>query len=110
MPERIEARAPTRVDLDSGTIDLWPLFLLHDDPVTVNAAIDLYARATIEATRDGSIELVSIDRDRRARFASAADLRASLRQAPSELEFPARLAAHFLDPAGPQPASCRIST
>ena len=110
MPERVQARAPTRIDLAGGTIDLWPLFLLHDDPVTVNAAIDLYARATIEATRDGSIELVSIDRDRKARFASAAELRASLRQAPSELEFPARLAAHFLDPAGPRSVSCRIST
>ena len=40
MPERVEARAPTRIDLAGGTVDLWPLFLLHDDPVTVNAAID----------------------------------------------------------------------
>ncbi len=110
MPERVEALAPTRIDLAGGTIDLWPLFLLHDDPVTVNAAIDLYARATIESTRDGSIELVSADRDRRARYASAAQLRASLSQAPPELEFPTRLAAHFLGRAGPGPVSCLIRT
>src|SRR5436309_1263256 len=110
MPERVEARAPTRIDLAGGTIDLWPLFLLHDDPITVNAAIDLYARATIESTRDGSIELVSADRDSRARFASPARLRASLKQPSPELEFPARLAAHFLGGEGSPHVSCRITT
>jgi D-glycero-alpha-D-manno-heptose-7-phosphate kinase len=110
MPERVEARAPTRIDLAGGTVDLWPLFLLHDDPLTVNAAIDLYARATIESTRDGSIELVSIDRDRKARFGSAAQLRAALKQAPVELEFPMRLASHFLGQAQARAASCRITT
>src|SRR5262245_45988414 len=110
MPERIEARAPTRVDLAGGTIDLWPLFLLHDDPVTVNAAIDLYARATVEATRDGSIEIVSADRDSRARYASPAELRSSLDRTSAELQFPARLAAHFLDGKGVGTASCRIRT
>src|SRR2546427_79431 len=110
MPERVEALAPTRIDLAGGTIDLWPLFLLHDDPVTVNAAIDLYARATIESTHDGSIELISADRGRKARFASAAQLRASVGQATPELEFPTRLAAHFLGRAGPHPVSCLIRT
>jgi len=110
MPERVEARAPTRIDFAGGTVDLWPLYLLHDDPLTVNAAIDLYARATVESTRDGSIELVSVDRDRKARFASAAQLRASLKQAPAELEFPMRLASHFLEKAQAREASCRITT
>jgi len=110
MPERVEARAPTRIDLAGGTVDLWPLYLLHDDPLTVNAAIDLYARATVESTRDGSVELVSIDRDRRARFASVAQLRAALKEAPAELEFPMRLASHFLEQAQAREASCRITT
>ncbi|HYS77900.1 MAG TPA: hypothetical protein VEO94_03620, partial [Candidatus Dormibacteraeota bacterium] len=111
MPERVETRAPTRIDLAGGTIDLWPLYLLHDEPVTVNAAIDHYARARIETTPHPGIELVSEDRDRRARFASVADLRAALSTAPPELELPMRLAAHFLgtDRGGP-PASCRVST
>src|SRR5438093_4681338 len=110
MPERVEALAPTRIDLAGGTIDLWPLFLLHGDPVTVNAAIDLYPRSTIDTTGDGSVELVSVDRVRRARFASAAQLRASLKEAPAELEFPMRLAAHFLGQGKPGSASCRITT
>ncbi|PYT12639.1 MAG: GHMP kinase [Acidobacteria bacterium] len=111
MPERVETRAPTRIDLAGGTIDLWPLYLLHDEPVTVNAAIDQYARALIETTSHAGIELVSADRDRRARFASVAELRAALPTAQSELEFPMRLAAHFLGKdRGGSPSSCRIST
>jgi len=111
MPERVEARAPTRIDLAGGTVDLWPLFLLHDDPVTVNAAIDQYAHARVETTLDGAIELVSADRGRRARFDSVAHLRAAVRGAPAELEFLMRLAGHFLQTAGGgAPASCRITT
>ena len=111
MPERVETRAPTRIDLAGGTIDLWPLYLLHDDPITVNAAIDLFARARIETLPNHAIELVSADRDRRAGFASVAQLREALPTAGPELEFPMRLAAHFLekDRTG-RPAACRIVT
>lgn len=111
MAERVEARAPTRIDLAGGTVDLWPLFLLHDDPLTVNAAIDQYARARVEGTRDGAIELVSIDRGRKARFDSLTHLHEAVAQAPAELEFPMRLTAHFLQAAGGSArASCRITT
>jgi len=98
--ERIEARAPTRVDLAGGTIDLWPLYLLHDDPLTVNAAIDLYASATIEPVSGAEIHIASRDRDRSARFPDAGALTLSVRDAPVELEFAMRLVAHFLDAGG----------
>lgn len=39
--ERIRARAWCRVDLAGGTLDIWPLGLLHDGARTVNLAIDL---------------------------------------------------------------------
>ncbi len=111
MPERVETRAPTRIDLAGGTIDLWPLFLLHDDPITVNAAIDLYARARIETLKQHAIELVSADRDRKAAFGSVAQLRGALPTAAPDLEFPMRLAAHFLEKAPDRhPISCRIVT
>ena len=53
--------APTRIDLAGGTIDIWPLYLAHDGASTVNAAISLRARATIEPRRDGRVALHSID-------------------------------------------------
>jgi D-glycero-alpha-D-manno-heptose-7-phosphate kinase len=48
---RIESKAPTRVDLAGGTLDIWPLYLFHPGAVTVNAAITRYASCVIERTR-----------------------------------------------------------
>lgn len=41
------ARAWCRVDLAGGTLDIWPLGLLHPGSRTVNVAIDLAARAEL---------------------------------------------------------------
>jgi D-glycero-alpha-D-manno-heptose-7-phosphate kinase len=75
---RIEARAPTRIDLAGGTLDIWPLYLFHPGALTVNCAITRYASCAIE-TRPGrrqqrSIRLVSRDTKREERFASLAAL------------------------------------
>lgn len=40
-PSRVRARAWCRIDLAGGTLDLWPLGLLHPGSRTVNLAIDL---------------------------------------------------------------------
>jgi D-glycero-alpha-D-manno-heptose-7-phosphate kinase len=45
---RVKARAPTRIDLAGGTLDIWPLYLFLDQAATVNLAIDLYAEARVE--------------------------------------------------------------
>lgn len=112
--ERIVARAPTRIDLAGGTIDIWPLYLLHDHPVTVNVAIDLMATATIEPQPTGGVEIVSLDRDRRFTFESRDRLADGIIAAPRELEFVARLVAHFLPSSSPGGAAsaggCRITT
>jgi D-glycero-alpha-D-manno-heptose-7-phosphate kinase len=57
----IESSAPTRIDLAGGTIDIWPLYLFHDDAQTLNAAISLRAAATIESRDDERILIRSID-------------------------------------------------
>ena len=58
---RIETSAPTRIDLAGGTLDIWPLYLFHPGAQTVNAAISLRARATIEARADSRIVIRSED-------------------------------------------------
>jgi D-glycero-alpha-D-manno-heptose-7-phosphate kinase len=58
---RILSKAPTRIDLSGGTLDIWPLYLFVEEAVTVNAAISLYATATIETQEDLSITIRSID-------------------------------------------------
>ena len=73
---RIESKAPTRVDLAGGTLDIWPLYLFHPGAVTINAAITRYASCAIEthAPGDSRIRLVSRDTKREEAFASFAAL------------------------------------
>jgi D-glycero-alpha-D-manno-heptose-7-phosphate kinase len=58
---RIAASAPSRIDLAGGTIDIWPLYLFHDEAATINAAISLRAQVTVEGRSDEGIELRSLD-------------------------------------------------
>ena len=41
MPMALLARAPTRIDLAGGTLDIWPVYLMLEQAATVNVAIDL---------------------------------------------------------------------
>jgi D-glycero-alpha-D-manno-heptose-7-phosphate kinase len=56
MTELFEATAPARIDLAGGTLDLWPLYVLHPGSVTVNVAIDLRARCRVRR-RDGGFRV-----------------------------------------------------
>ena len=69
---RIESKAPTRVDLAGGTLDIWPLYLFHPGAVTVNAAITRYAYCRIETqpAGDDRIRLMSRDTQREESFDS----------------------------------------
>ncbi len=58
---RITASAPTRIDLAGGTLDIWPLYLFHENAQTINAAISLRAHAEIVPRTDGRVVLESID-------------------------------------------------
>jgi D-glycero-alpha-D-manno-heptose-7-phosphate kinase len=72
---KIESRAPTRIDLAGGTLDIWPLYLFHEGAVTVNCAISRYARCVIQTSGSGRrITLQSRDTQRRESFASLAAL------------------------------------
>lgn len=57
-------RTPVRIDFAGGTLDIWPLHLVLRQPaVTVNAALDLPARAVVAAGGEG-VRLVSRDQER----------------------------------------------
>jgi D-glycero-alpha-D-manno-heptose-7-phosphate kinase len=51
----VRATAPARIDLAGGTLDLWPLHVLHPGSVTVNVAID---RRAVCRVSEGSIGFV----------------------------------------------------
>jgi D-glycero-alpha-D-manno-heptose-7-phosphate kinase len=102
MSRRVEARAPTRIDLAGGTVDLWPLYLLIDRPLTVNAAIDLEAAAVVERIGPPGLAIVSRDRDARCHLPPGAGLADALGAAPEGLGFILRLTLHFLGGAVPR--------
>jgi hypothetical protein len=69
----IYSKAPTRIDLAGGTIDLWPLYLFLRNPVTLNLGIDLFAEAKIDwssaaKSQAGEIFLRSEDQNIEVRF------------------------------------------
>ena len=78
--EPIEASAPARVDLAGGTLDLWPLHVLHPGSVTVNLAIDRRATCRVRRGEKG-VRLVAPDRKIDLRADSARELRADPRTA-----------------------------
>jgi D-glycero-alpha-D-manno-heptose-7-phosphate kinase len=58
---KIQAKSPCRVDLAGGTLDIWPLYLFHENAVTVNFAVDRYTSCEIITRADSKIILRSAD-------------------------------------------------
>jgi len=67
----IQAKAPTRIDLAGGTIDIWPLYLMHYGAVTINIAIDLYATVTLIPFHSKKIIIESKDQNTILEISSA---------------------------------------
>ncbi len=72
---KIISKAPCRIDLAGGTLDIWPLYLFHPGAVTVNFAIDVFASCTIETRPGQAISLSSRDLASRETFESFEELR-----------------------------------
>jgi D-glycero-alpha-D-manno-heptose-7-phosphate kinase len=71
---QIHTSAPTRIDLAGGTIDIWPLYLYHEQAQTLNAAISLRAHAEITTRDDSRIAVSSVDIGRSLEVAESAEL------------------------------------
>ena len=71
--QTIEALAPARIDLAGGTLDLWPLHVLHPGSVTINLAIDRFAGCRVRRTAE-AFRIVSRDRGLEKRAATAGEL------------------------------------
>lgn len=69
----IQASAPARVDLAGGTLDLWPLHVLHPGSVTVNLAIDRRASCRVRRS-DGGWRVLAPERGLERRASRSAEL------------------------------------
>src|SRR5262245_46082880 len=61
--KRLVATSPTRIDLAGGTLDIWPLNMLVERPVTVNVAIDLMASCSLEEVPEANGRAAQIRSD-----------------------------------------------
>lgn len=85
------ASAPTRIDLAGGTLDIWPLNLMFENPVTLNAAVTIRAHAAVTLTKKRNMRLVSEDLGKTVEFPSLDSMTHD-----HPLEMLSRLAEHFL--------------
>ena len=72
LKEAVEAKAPTRIDLAGGTVDIWPLYLFHPGSMTLNAAIDLWVRVRVEKTGGSGLCVKDLKENRMFRLGSLA--------------------------------------
>jgi D-glycero-alpha-D-manno-heptose-7-phosphate kinase len=86
----IESSAPTRIDLAGGTLDIWPLYLFHENAQTLNAAISLRAYCSIRPRSDTRIAIVSEDTGARVEADGWSELRNN-----HDLELLGRLLHYF---------------
>lgn len=88
-------RAPARIDLAGGTLDIFPICQIEPDAVTVNLAIDRWATARCRARTDGRFMLAATDRRVRERHAGRERLAAD-----SALALHREVALHVGPPDG----------
>ncbi len=69
----VEARAPTRIDLAGGTLDIHPIALIEDDAWTINVAIDTHVQVRLARARRG-FAIASQDLKHRVQVESLDDL------------------------------------
>lgn len=68
--KEIVAKAPTRVDLAGGTLDLWPIYAFLEECFTTNVSIDIYTHAKIQPRTDKKVILDIHDTGDRAEYQS----------------------------------------
>ena len=71
---KVSAVVPTRIDLAGGTLDVYPLYLFEGGGLTVNAAVDVYGRVTVEERSDTRIYICSKDTGAEEAFPSLTEM------------------------------------
>ncbi len=87
---RIHSSAPTRIDLAGGTLDIWPLYLLHENAQTINVAITRRAECFLSNRPDQLLSVSAEDTNTTAKVANARELNTE-----PNLKLLAKVLGHF---------------
>lgn len=98
MMQKFHAKAPTRIDLAGGTVDIWPIYLFFSPSFTINLGIDLFAEAelTVHSGGSGQVTLSSADQGASLKLGIDAFLAAQEPQLPPQLVLHGKLLRHFV--------------
>lgn len=115
MPNVFEAKAPCRVDLSGGTLDLWPIYLNFPQGLVLNhVAIRLYATAkvTLEPSSSFKLRIVSKDYKKSRTFRTLEALEKSLSENVKDnpLRWLCRVSHYFLQNSGWDRGSFTLET
>ena len=94
---KVSTKAPCRVDLAGGTLDIWPLYLFHANAVVVNFAVDRYTSCVVETRPDAEIHITSQDLNGSDNYPSLDALRAAKK---NKLPLVAEVLKFFTPPVG----------
>ena len=75
---KVSATVPMRIDLAGGSLDVYPLYLFENGGLTVNAAISIRGRVTVEERADACIHIRSEDTGAEEAFASLDEMQAQM--------------------------------
>lgn len=99
MGMKIRAKAPTRIDLAGGTVDIWPLYLMLERPSTINLGINLFAEAELIESQtsvdQAGVWFRSGDQSSELGFSWEELLGSSKLETPPWLELHWKLSRHF---------------
>jgi D-glycero-alpha-D-manno-heptose-7-phosphate kinase len=93
--DKFRVVAPCRADLAGGTLDLWPLFCLVPSSLTLNIALDLFARVDFEVSENFQFEVVLKNKNDQYQM-SEVDPSLNLDSVPDSLKFPVFIVNQFL--------------
>jgi D-glycero-alpha-D-manno-heptose-7-phosphate kinase len=74
----IHIKSPTRVDLSGGTLDLWPLYNFVGQARTINMAIDIWTSAQLSNSTNNSVEIESLDYQKKWKFSTTSEFLTSM--------------------------------
>ncbi len=72
--KKIIVEIPTRVDLAGGTLDIWPIYLLHNNCYTINIAIDLKVLIEFEKIEGDNVFIELNDQNEEVKLNNIDDL------------------------------------
>ena len=99
--DKFRVIAPARADLAGGTLDLWPLYCLIPNSLTLNIALDLFASVDFEVLESSTFK-INLKNPRDSFQHTGFNF--AIESIPESLKFPAFVIKNFFEAQGVTPA------